>query len=154
MGYKTGLQATAVVALILSLLGAIRAATTDEPRIQPLAFPPSVSLGQEVSVTCVAALGKKPFRFAWKQDGEVLENTKRKHSRAVVDNVVMMTIERVTAEDVGNYTCTVNNGFGSDSTTAALIVEGRRICFQVKLWGFTCRHHDLIMRHAVEFNGR
>ncbi|KAH7958038.1 hypothetical protein HPB51_027975 [Rhipicephalus microplus] len=101
---------------------------TDEPRIQPLAFPPSVAVGQEVSVTCVAALGRKPFRFAWTRDGQFLANTERKYSRTVLDNVVMLTIQRVTADDVGNYTCTVSNGFGSDSATAPLIVEGRLIC--------------------------
>ncbi|XP_049276092.1 titin-like [Rhipicephalus sanguineus] len=103
---------------------------TDQPRIQPLAFPPSVSVGQEVSVTCVAALGRKPFRFAWMQDGQFLVNNERKYFRTVVDNVVMLTIERVTADDVGNYTCTVTNGFGSDSATAPLIVEVLRIIFK------------------------
>ncbi|XP_070397520.1 leucine-rich repeats and immunoglobulin-like domains protein 1 [Dermacentor albipictus] len=95
----------------------------DQPRIQPFAFPPNVNAGEEVSVTCVAALGRKPLRFDWQHDGRVLASNARKHSRVVVDNIVTLTIERVTAEDVGNYTCTVTNGFGSDSATAALIVE-------------------------------
>ncbi|KAH9364296.1 hypothetical protein HPB48_008466 [Haemaphysalis longicornis] len=58
-------------------------------------------------------------------DGKTLANSKRKYSRVVVDNVVTMTIEQVTAQDVGNYTCAVRNDFGSDTATAALIVEGR-----------------------------
>ncbi|KAK8765881.1 hypothetical protein V5799_007339 [Amblyomma americanum] len=119
------IKATAL-AIIFGLFGAIHAATQDQPRIQPLAFPPSVTLGEKVSVTCVAALGRKPFHFVWKQDGKVLVNGEGKYSRSVVDNVVMMTIERVAAEDVGNYTCTVTNDFGSDTATAALIVEELR----------------------------
>ncbi|KAK8780167.1 hypothetical protein V5799_018495 [Amblyomma americanum] len=109
--------------LVLGLLAGSHASTQDQPRIQPLAFPPNVNLGEKVSVTCVVVTGRKPFDFVWRQDGKVLANAKTKYSRVVVDNIVTMTIERVTAEDVGNYTCTVTNDFGSDSATAALIVE-------------------------------
>lgn len=98
---------------------------TDQPRIQPLAFPSNVNLGERVTVTCVAAVGRKPFDFVWMHDGKTLANSKRKYSRVVVDNIVTMTIEQVTAQDVGNYTCAVRNDFGSDIATAALIVEGK-----------------------------
>ncbi|KAK8765882.1 hypothetical protein V5799_007340 [Amblyomma americanum] len=97
---------------------------TDKPRIQPLAFPEVVNLGEEVSVTCAAASGRKPFRFAWAKDGKPLVDSKTKYSRRVLDNVAVMTIESVSAQDVGNYTCTVSNHFGIDRATAALVVDG------------------------------
>ncbi|XP_049514067.1 titin-like [Dermacentor silvarum] len=108
---------------------------TDQPRMQPFAFPPNVNAGEEVSVTCVAALGRKPFRFDWEHDGRVLANGARKHSRVVVDNIVTMTIERVTAEDVGNYTCTVTNEFGSDSAIYGCVDSGRVANFRVDIVG-------------------
>ncbi|KAH7976677.1 hypothetical protein HPB52_018022 [Rhipicephalus sanguineus] len=97
----------------------------DKPRIQPLAFPEIVNLGEEVTVTCAAAFGRKPFQFAWTKDGKPMVNSETKYWRVIVDNIAVMTIEKVGAEDVGNYTCTVSNDFGSDSATARLIVDGR-----------------------------
>ncbi|KAH6921921.1 hypothetical protein HPB50_006466 [Hyalomma asiaticum] len=95
----------------------------DRPRIQPLAFPEIVNLGEEVTVTCAVALGRKPFQFAWTKDGKPMVSSETKHTRIVVGNVALMTIQRVGAEDMGNYTCTVSNDFGSDSATARLIVD-------------------------------
>ncbi|KAL3203347.1 hypothetical protein MRX96_041929 [Rhipicephalus microplus] len=204
---------------------------TDEPRIQPLAFPPSVAVGQEVSVTCVAALGRKPFRFAWTQGRpvprehrkEVLSDCTRQRGHAhhsadlrfspkisptlgtshsastrkrvlrdvptiseafvvaagdtavrVLEehgpgsegqcglcgdrrrghlfhfawthnnrpvrgggnsattkyvkqdtaNIATLTLEKASAEDIGNYTCAVTSAHGTDSYTATLVVRG------------------------------
>ncbi|EEC17788.1 cell adhesion molecule, putative [Ixodes scapularis] len=95
----------------------------DKPQIQPFSFPPNVNLGEKASVTCSATRGDGPFRFTWTQDGRPIVNTASKYARTVVDDIATMTIEKVSAEDVGNYTCTVSNGAGRDSASASLMVE-------------------------------
>ncbi|KAG0436162.1 hypothetical protein HPB47_018104, partial [Ixodes persulcatus] len=95
----------------------------DKPQIQPFSFPPNVNLGEKASVTCVAARGSGPFQFTWTQDGRPITNTASKYARTVVDDIATMTIEKVSVEDVGNYTCTVSNGAGRDGASASLMVE-------------------------------
>ncbi|KAG0444842.1 hypothetical protein HPB47_013323 [Ixodes persulcatus] len=99
----------------------------DKPQIQPFSFPPNVNLGEKASVTCSATRGDGPFRFTWTQDGRPIVNTASKYARTVVDDIATMTIEKVSAEDVGNYTCTVSNGAGRDSASASLMVEGETL---------------------------
>ncbi|EEC17786.1 titin, putative [Ixodes scapularis] len=101
-------------------------AQRDKPQIQPFSFPPNVNLGEKASLTCVAARGSGPFQFTWTQDGKPIINTASKYARTVVDDIATMTIEKVSAEDVGNYTCTVSNGAGRDTASASLMVEVER----------------------------
>lgn len=75
-------------------------------------------------MTCVAASGIHPLRFTWTQDGRKLANSAVKYAKVLLDNISTLTIEAVAAEDIGNYTCTVTNDVGTDSTSATLIVEG------------------------------
>ncbi|KAM7294611.1 hypothetical protein ISCGN_024117 [Ixodes scapularis] len=94
-----------------------------KPDIMPFSFSKNSVLGQTSTLSCVASSGQGPFRFLWTHDGKAIEDTPRKHVRTVSDNVALMTIERITAEDSGNYTCIVSNAVGSGSYSAALAVE-------------------------------
>ncbi|CAN8026151.1 unnamed protein product [Ixodes persulcatus] len=100
-----------------------------KPDIMPFSFSKNSILGQTSTLSCVASSGQGPFRFLWTHDGKAIEDTPRKHVRTVSDNVALMTIERITAEDSGNYTCIVSNAVGSGSYSAALAVEGET-CLQ------------------------
>ncbi|XP_075730630.1 neural cell adhesion molecule 1-like [Rhipicephalus microplus] len=102
------------------------AASSDQPHVQPFSFPQNVNLGEEASVACVVTRGSKPLSIVWTQDGRPVSNGDRKFAKTVLDNFVTLTIRRVTAEDVGNYTCTVTNDFGTDSAAATLLVEGEK----------------------------
>ncbi|XP_077544848.1 cell adhesion molecule Dscam2-like [Haemaphysalis longicornis] len=96
----------------------------DLPRIQPFSFPENVNLGDEASVTCVVTRGTKPLRVTWTQDGKVVPNSDRKFAKVLLDNINTLTIRSVTAEDVGNYSCTATNNFGSHTASATFTVEG------------------------------
>ncbi|XP_070377121.1 junctional adhesion molecule A-like [Dermacentor albipictus] len=96
----------------------------DAPQIQPFSFPPNVRLGMRTSVACMASSGEAPFEFSWKQDGEPVRGGSAKYVRIVSDNIATLTIERVGAGDMGNYTCAVTNAAGSDSYVAELFAEG------------------------------
>ncbi|KAH6921920.1 hypothetical protein HPB50_006465 [Hyalomma asiaticum] len=89
--------------------------TPDQPHVQSFSFPQNVNLGEEASVTCVVTRGSRPLHIVWTQDGRVVSNSERKFATAVLDNIVTLTIRGVSAQDVGNYTCTATNDFGTDS---------------------------------------
>ncbi|KAH9364291.1 hypothetical protein HPB48_008471 [Haemaphysalis longicornis] len=93
------------------------------PVIMPFSFAKDVTLGEKTLLTCAVTRGTEPFHFRWTQDGEPVANTVNKYATSVTENIATMTIEKVAAEDVGNYTCTVTNEVGRDAVTAALVVR-------------------------------
>ncbi|XP_070377122.1 myopalladin-like [Dermacentor albipictus] len=95
------------------------------PEVHPFLFSKNVALGAEAVVNCAVIGGDGPFEFRWSLNGERLRTSASKYVEAVSDKIVALTIKKVTPDDVGNYTCTVSNGAGSDSFTAALVVKDR-----------------------------
>ncbi|KAG0439399.1 hypothetical protein HPB47_016663, partial [Ixodes persulcatus] len=100
-------------------------AAEGRPEIMPFSFSKNTALGQKSTVSCVVSLGEGPFHFLWTQDGQAIRGTPRKHVKIVSENVAILTIEGIAAEDLGNYTCTVSNAAGSGSYSAELVVEGK-----------------------------
>ncbi|KAL3217072.1 hypothetical protein MRX96_051059, partial [Rhipicephalus microplus] len=80
-------------------------------------------MGRKSSVTCAVSSGQGPFRFSWLHDGKPLDSRGRATVKVVTDDISVMTIDSVTAEDLGNYTCVVSNPAGTGSHTTALHVE-------------------------------
>ncbi|KAH9364301.1 hypothetical protein HPB48_008461 [Haemaphysalis longicornis] len=99
-------------------------AVEEPPVIMPFAFARDSRLGQKTFVTCAVARGTQPLKISWTHGGKPLVNTDHKYATALTSNIVTMTIEQLSAEDIGNYTCTATNEAGIDSVTAALLVEG------------------------------
>ncbi|KAK8785223.1 hypothetical protein V5799_008406 [Amblyomma americanum] len=127
---------SALVSLVLILfISASECSATDtgSPRLLEFVFPPQVALGDEIIVPCVVRKGTTgPYRIQWRKDGGTLEDSGRVSvSSAHSKSSATLRIASLRPEDVGNYTCTAANSFGSDSFTAALIVHG-------KLWALSC----------------
>ncbi|KAH6921909.1 hypothetical protein HPB50_006454 [Hyalomma asiaticum] len=96
------------------------------PKLLEFAFPHDVALGDEVIVPCVVRKGTTgPYRIIWYKDGvDLQENTGRVSvSFANTKRSSTLQIASLQPEDVGNYTCSVSNSFGSDSFTAPLLVN-------------------------------
>ncbi|KAL3218030.1 hypothetical protein MRX96_050897 [Rhipicephalus microplus] len=96
------------------------------PRLLEFAFPPDVSLGDEIIVPCVVKKDTAgPYRIAWQKDGvDLRENADRVSvSYPNTKRSSTLSIASLQPEDVGNYTCSASNSFGSDSFTAALVVH-------------------------------
>ncbi|XP_072140337.1 cell adhesion molecule Dscam1-like isoform X6 [Dermacentor andersoni] len=110
------------------LVAATSAATgAAPPKLGELWFPPDVTLGDEVVVTCVVKKGSAgPYQITWEKDGREVAG-KGTDLRVFVSTLSMgsvaLRIASLRAEDVGNYSCTARNRFGSDSVTAPLVVH-------------------------------
>ncbi|KAH8029779.1 hypothetical protein HPB51_004784 [Rhipicephalus microplus] len=100
---------------------------TAPPKLGELLFPSDVAPGDEVAVICVVKKGSQgPYQITWEKDGEGLSGTGT-DARVSVSPLsavsVTLRIANLRADDVGNYSCTARNRFGSDSVTAQLVVH-------------------------------
>lgn len=98
------------------------------PQIIPFEFGDEPVNDQEmVVVICAASKGDMPFDIQWYfnnkiirsgGNGVILTNTKR---------TSQLSIESVSHENQGNYTCVVKNNAGAVNHTATLYVNGIHI---------------------------
>ena len=90
-------------------------------------FRADVKQGDRVSALCALSEGSPPFRFLWRKDGEPLALDASKTVLTGAD-VSTVSFTGVRAEDTGNYSCLVENEFGSDQHTARLSVNCESRC--------------------------
>lgn len=95
----------------------------DIPMLHPLLIPPDLGIGDSLDIQCSLKRGSFPITFEWKVNGKapttrigIQINTSQKRSNYIIDHI--------SSEDVGNYTCSAMNSYGSDNAHATLDVEG------------------------------
>ncbi|GIZ00400.1 titin [Caerostris extrusa] len=81
-----------------------------------------VSVGEKVITVCGVKVGSKPMTFKWSKDGKDIKNIPQA-SVEVADDYSMLSITSATKENMGNYTCTVENNFGKDETSFPLVIK-------------------------------
>ena len=82
--------------------------------------------GALFSALCVAYKGSQPLFFQWSKNGQTLtKQTDDLHINAVGKTQSILNIEKLKANDSGNYTCSVRNAFGFDSHSISLVVRGK-----------------------------
>ncbi|KAK8785232.1 hypothetical protein V5799_008415 [Amblyomma americanum] len=97
----------------------------DVPKVGDLSFLSTPSMGEELIVMCVVKKGAvEPYRITWRKDGSELRPTQRLSMSSVFKSSAALRIASLRPEDVGNYSCTATNSFGSDTSSAALLVHG------------------------------
>ncbi|GFU20649.1 hemicentin-1 [Nephila pilipes] len=94
----------------------------DPPRLQPISLPDMVSVGEKVITVCGVKVGSKPMTFKWRKDGSDIKNVPQV-SVEVSEDYSMLSITSATKENMGNYTCIVENTFGKDESTFSLIIK-------------------------------
>ncbi|XP_070397134.1 cell adhesion molecule Dscam1-like isoform X13 [Dermacentor albipictus] len=93
------------------------------PMIMPISLADNIALGEKILLTCAVTRGTAPFDIRWTHEGRPVTNTENKYAAPLTGSIATLTIERVAAEDVGNYTCSASNDVGRDTVTATLMVE-------------------------------
>ncbi|XP_023225181.1 Down syndrome cell adhesion molecule-like protein 1 homolog [Centruroides sculpturatus] len=108
----------------LCIVGIVK--NQDIPKIAPFSFPPNLKIGDIGSVTCSVTSGSRPLKFQWKKDHiDINENT----NVAVLthSDLSAVSIKSIKEENIGNYTCTVSNKYGSNSYMTRLEVPSKLI---------------------------
>ncbi|KAM7294602.1 hypothetical protein ISCGN_024108 [Ixodes scapularis] len=94
------------------------------PKLQDFSFPSHVALGKRAQVNCAVYEGDGPLTFFWTKDGVRLASGQETSIRQTTDLTSLLTLDSVSVQSIGNYTCVVNGPGGSDSYTATLFVKG------------------------------
>ena len=80
------------------------------------------------SAVCTAYSGSVPLFFNWYKDGQAISSQSNQITINSVSKMQsILSIEKVKANDSGNYTCSVRNTFGEDSHSIRLIVRGLNV---------------------------
>ncbi|UYV75077.1 Dscam, partial [Cordylochernes scorpioides] len=92
-------------------------------QVQPFVFPKSAIVGQKITALCsITSSDNEKITFSWMKDGRTLDSKMNIFTR---DGVSTLTLNNLSEEDEGNYTCKVTSPLsGSDSFTASLHVLG------------------------------
>ncbi|GAB6020910.1 hypothetical protein CHUAL_003555 [Chamberlinius hualienensis] len=95
------------------------------PKIVPFQFQgESVLEGVFVRVSCVVYQGDLPIDIQWNKDGKIINNNlKGATVRTVDDFTSILTIDYVTVEHSGNYSCLAKNSAATAVQVAQLIVK-------------------------------
>ena len=94
----------------------------------PLSSTVTVSVGDSLTLSCTSR-GSPPDTFTWRKDsGPIVQSTSIttvEHTSVTVVFRANYSIDMVTLDDSGAYTCTVTNPLGSDSEIITVDVMGR-----------------------------
>ncbi|KAL7294790.1 hypothetical protein TKK_0011722 [Trichogramma kaykai] len=95
------------------------------PQIVPFSFADrAVNSGESISATCSVSVGDNPLEFSWFFNGEPIDTTARPDISITYNKRrSALDIESVTADNSGEYTCTVSNKAGATSHSTALVVN-------------------------------
>ncbi|XP_054724336.1 cell adhesion molecule Dscam2-like [Uloborus diversus] len=105
-----------------SLRKTISISVRGPPKLQPIFLPEYVSSGEKVTAACAVKSGIRPLKFKWEKDGRNIEDIPNS-SVDIQSDYSVMTIGPATKQNIGNYTCIVENSQGRDSYTVALVLK-------------------------------
>lgn len=93
------------------------------PQIQPIIIPKDVSIGESIHLFCTFTKGSLPIQFLWKRDDKIIQNGNRIKIENSSSYSSVLVIDSVETEDNGNYSCTVVNSAGIDTSFVQLKIR-------------------------------
>lgn len=75
-------------------------------------------------MACSVVNGDPPFTFRWLKDAREIQNSEHLITKVVDEFTTTLTIYKLSADSIGNYTCRASNREGSDKKHDLLIIEG------------------------------
>ncbi|PRD37680.1 UNVERIFIED_CONTAM: Titin [Trichonephila clavipes] len=95
----------------------------EPPVLNPLVVPPNLAIGDMTGLSCTVKRGSLPIVFNWYHNSKIIhEHQKYKISNSQISSHFL--IGKISATDIGNYTCKASNTYGEDSKTESVLIEG------------------------------
>ncbi|KAI1290169.1 Hemicentin-1 [Halotydeus destructor] len=99
----------------------VRRAVDEAPEITKQASSLELSENEKFSFFCSLRKGSASVAFSWLKDGTSLMNVNAKIKN--MEDMSILSIEKLLASDAGNYTCTARSSVGQDSISLNLKVK-------------------------------
>ncbi|XP_022655319.1 Down syndrome cell adhesion molecule-like protein Dscam2 isoform X3 [Varroa destructor] len=106
-----------VLTLIRQTLGQV------PPQISPFKVLEDLSEGKRVALVCSVSSGTRPILFQWLKEGQTIENLPNVYTGQTGEYQASLQIENLSADHVGNYTCSAKNAYGSDQMSVAVVLN-------------------------------
>lgn len=104
-----------IIGLFFETLSAVR------PVIEPFAFKEEgVNEGSNVKIFCSVVNGDQPIKIQWAKNRKILS----RKTQIIDDSTILLSLQRVTLEDAGNYTCSARNSAGVARHSSQLKIKG------------------------------
>lgn len=95
------------------------------PKMTPFSFGDEpLQEGESAGVTCIVSAGDQPLELSWWLNQEKLDPNRSDVSIISGKRSTTLTIDSVTGNLAGNYTCMAKNAAGRAEVTAQLVVNG------------------------------
>ena len=88
-------------------------------------FRPDLALGDRSSVNCLVHRGDTPLTITWEKDGVPVVGFPGVHVNQIDSFNYLLSIEGLTPQHAGNYTCKARNDAAQVEYTAPLNVNGK-----------------------------
>lgn len=109
------------VALVLFLIFVLdRVSASEAPQIAPMKDPEDLEEGQRLAIMCAVRKGSLPLSFSWRRNNipvAMSDDVKILHND---DYQEALQIEKLNANHVGNFSCSVKNLYGTDKATVQI----------------------------------
>lgn len=99
------------------------------PKITPFSFGNEpANDGDSISISCVSPTGDLPIEFSWLLNDKPIDEFYGISVLKLGKRTSSMTIDSISGQHAGNYTCSAKNGAASEQYSAHLIVNGTHLC--------------------------
>ncbi|VEN53578.1 unnamed protein product [Callosobruchus maculatus] len=107
-----------------SARGSLEVQVMVPPKIHQFSFGDEPSFVREtVSVQCTVSSGDQPISFSWMFNGKPIRNEVGISVGSMSKKISYLTIDSVSEEHIGNYTCVAANRAGMSTFSTALVVK-------------------------------
>lgn len=115
---------------------------TVTPKVVPFTFgEESFHSGQPATLQCTVSEGDQPLNIVWLKGDEQLVTGMYNISITKINrHLSVLNIEEVSADHIGNYTCSAKNSVGTSNHTAALFVNGSCLCRKDPVYIYALNH--------------
>ncbi|XP_035214091.1 Down syndrome cell adhesion molecule-like protein Dscam2 [Stegodyphus dumicola] len=111
------------ISFLLLVTGFSVGEAQEAPVLNPLQIPPNLSIGDNTELLCTLKRGSSPLIFSWLYNG-INITSRKKYKVTTTETSSLLSIGKIQASDIGNYTCVASNRLGEDSGTVRVVIEG------------------------------
>lgn len=96
----------------------------EKPVLNPMFVPPNLAIGDNIELSCIVKRGSYPVQIEWMHNFKKV-TALQKYKVTLSESSSHLSIGKIQANDIGNYTCVASNRFGTDRETVVLTIEGK-----------------------------